>query len=60
MVHARIARLVYGAMDARTGVIESVMQVLDQSFLNHRISYTGGILAAECGEILRSFFRERR
>lgn len=60
MVHARIKRLVYGATDPRTGAIVSRAQVLDQSFLNHRVEHSGGLLAAECGELLSQFFRERR
>jgi tRNA(adenine34) deaminase len=60
MVHARIKRLVYGATDPRAGAIVSRAQVLDQSFLNHRIEYAGGLLATECGELLTQFFRERR
>jgi tRNA(Arg) A34 adenosine deaminase TadA len=60
MVHARIKRLVYGAADPRTGVITSQMQMLDQSFLNHKIEYVGGLMATECGALLSEFFRARR
>jgi tRNA(adenine34) deaminase len=60
MVHARIKRLVYGAADAKTGVISSQVGVLDQAFLNHRIEYAGGLMAAECGALLSEFFRARR
>lgn len=60
MVHARIGRLVYGASDLKTGVIHSRMQFLDQSFLNHRISYQGGVLGDECGSLLSEFFKSRR
>lgn len=60
MVHARVRRLVYGANDIRAGAVASCAQLLDQPFLNHRVEYAGGLLAAECGEILSAFFRARR
>lgn len=60
MVHARIQRLVYGATDAKTGSVQSCLQILDQSFLNHRIQHQGGVLALQCGAILSAFFQERR
>ncbi|VVC76294.1 tRNA-specific adenosine deaminase [Aquicella siphonis] len=60
MVHARIQRLVYGALDPRAGAVVSRARILDQEFLNHRVEYAGGLMAAECGEILTAFFRERR
>lgn len=60
MVHARIKRLVYGASDPKTGAIDSMAKLLDQSFLNHRIDYQGGVLAEACGVVLSEFFRQRR
>ena len=60
MVHARIQRLIFGAADPKSGAITSVAKALDSSFLNHRVSYTGGLLADQCGELLSSFFRDRR
>jgi len=60
MVHARIKRLVYGASDPKAGVIQSKLPCLDQPFLNHRITHTGGLLAEECGQLLSQFFQERR
>lgn len=60
MVHARIGRLVYGASDPRAGVVQSQSQVLDHAFLNHRVDYTGGVLAEPCGAILSAFFKARR
>jgi tRNA(adenine34) deaminase len=60
MVHARIKRLVYGAADPKAGAIVSMSGMLDLSYLNHRVEHTGGLMAAECGEILSNFFRERR
>jgi tRNA(adenine34) deaminase len=60
MVHARVGRLVYGAADPKTGAAGSVFDLTDASALNHRIDVTGGVLADECGQLLREFFRSRR
>lgn len=60
MVHARIARLVYGAADPKTGAAGSVFDLLQTSQLNHRVEVTGGVLAEACGAMLRDFFRARR
>jgi len=60
LVNARIKRLVYGAADPRAGAIASVFQIGTSSFLNHRVEITSGVLEAECRELMRSFFRQRR
>ena len=60
MLNARISRLVFGATDPQSGTITSVFQLLDKPSLNHNIKYQGGILAAECGQLLRDFFQKRR
>ena len=60
MIHSRIDRLVYGASDPKTGVIDSHMGVFDQAVVNHRISVTGGVMAQECGDLLTAFFRSKR
>jgi tRNA(adenine34) deaminase len=60
MVHARISRLVFGAHDPKTGAIGSRFDLLSGDRHNHRIEVVGGVLAEECGELLRSFFRGRR
>ena len=60
MVHARIARLVYGALDPRVGAVDSQFDLLRAAGLNHRVAITGGILAAECSARLQAFFRARR
>ena len=60
MVHARIARLVYGAPDPKTGAAGSVFDLLRTSQLNHRVEVTGGVLEEACGKLLRDFFRARR
>lgn len=60
IVHARIARLVYGADDPKAGAVHSVYDVIAAPRLNHRVRWQGGVLADECGERLRAFFRARR
>jgi tRNA(adenine34) deaminase len=60
MVHARIARVVYGAADPKSGAAGSVFNLLESSILNHRAQITRGVLAAECGEMLRNFFAAKR
>jgi tRNA(adenine34) deaminase len=60
LVQARIARLVYGADDAKGGAVRSCLQVLDAGALNHRVAVTGGILAEESVALLQSFFGARR
>ena len=60
MVHARIARLVYGAADPKTGAAGSVFDLLRAPELNHRVEVTPGVLGHECGEMLRAFFLARR
>lgn len=60
MVHARVSRLVYGAADPRTGAAGSVFDLVRSPALNHQVDVTGGILADECGELLKAFFRARR
>lgn len=60
IVHARIQRVVYGATEPKAGVVVSRGQFFAQEFLNHRVLVEGGVLAQECGEVLREFFRLRR
>lgn len=60
IVHARISRVVYGATDPKTGAVESLYSVLADRRLNHQPVVTGGVLADECGEKLKTFFRSRR
>lgn len=58
--HARIARLVYGASDPKTGACGSVINLMNDARLNHHTAVTGGILAEQCGAMLSRFFAERR
>jgi tRNA(adenine34) deaminase len=60
LVHARLARLVYGATDPKAGAVQSVMQVLNHPSLNHQMAVTGGVLEQECAEVLQTFFRKKR
>jgi len=60
MVHARVGRLVFGATDPRAGAAGSVFNVVQNPALNHRIESGGGVLADECGTLLRDFFAARR
>jgi tRNA(adenine34) deaminase len=60
MVLARIDRLVYGARDPKAGAVESLYRLLDDERLNHRVASTTGVLAEECGALLREFFGKRR
>lgn len=60
LVHARIARLVYGARDPKAGAVETHFGVCTTDFLNHQVSVEGGILEDECSRVLQSFFRDRR
>jgi tRNA(adenine34) deaminase len=60
MIHARLDRLIYSAADPKAGAVGSVLTVLNHPQLNHQMLVTSGELAEESGELLRSFFRERR
>ena len=60
MIHARLDRLVFAASDPKAGAAGSVLSVLNHPQLNHQMVVESGILADEAGELLRSFFRERR
>jgi tRNA(adenine34) deaminase len=60
MVHARVTRLVYGAADPKTGAAGSVFDLTRTDTLNHRLEVEGGVLAEECGGLLKDFFAKRR
>ncbi len=60
IMHARIARVVFGAHDPKTGACGSVVDAFANEQLNHHTSVSGGVLADECGEALRAFFADRR
>ncbi len=60
MVHARVARVVFGAGDAKSGAAGGALNLLQFPSLNHRCEITGGVRAEECRDMLRSFFAEQR
>lgn len=60
LVHARVARLVYGAADPKAGAAGSVFNLVQAAPLNHRLEVTGGVLAEDCGVLLKDFFSRRR
>ncbi len=60
LVAARVARLVFGASDPRAGACGSLYNLCSDPRLNHELPVTGGVRAAECGELLSSFFSEKR
>jgi tRNA(adenine34) deaminase len=58
--HARVARLVFGAYDPKTGACGSRLDLAAPGLINHHTSVCGGVLAQPCGELLSSFFRQKR
>ena len=60
MIHARIERIVFGALDPKTGVCGSCMDLNNENFFNHKISITGGVLEKESSDLLRLFFKSLR
>ena len=60
MVHGRIRRVLFGALEPRAGALQSQLQLMNQSHYNHSIEWQGGVLAQECGDLISSFFRRKR
>jgi tRNA(adenine34) deaminase len=60
IIHARIARLVYGAKDIKAGAAGSVLEVINHPRLNHQMEVVSGVLEDRCAEILQDFFRRKR
>ncbi len=60
LVNARVARLVFGCRDLRFGAVRSKFRIADSDLLNHRLEIVEGVLGAECAELLRAFFQQRR
>jgi len=60
LVNARVARLVYGAADPRAGAVTTLFQICTDPRLNHRVEIRGGVLEAECREMIQSFFQRKR
>ncbi len=60
IIHARVKRVVYGALDPKAGAQQSAFTILGTDCLNHQVEVTHGIMAEECGNVLSEFFRKRR
>ncbi len=60
MLHARIRRVVFGALEPRAGALQSHLQLLEKKHFNHSIVWSGGVLQDRCGSLMTGFFAERR
>lgn len=60
IVNARVGRLVFGAFDPKAGAVSSIRDVVRDPRLNHRVEVTAGVLADECGDVIRRFFERQR
>ncbi len=60
IIHARIERLVFGALDSKRGAVCSATHLIDADFFNHKVNWAGGILAVPCAGVLQHFFRNKR
>ena len=60
ILHARVDRVVYGAVDPKTGAAGSVLDVFSSKQINHQTTVEGGLMGDDCGQLLRNFFKERR
>ncbi len=60
LVLARVKKIIYGAAEPKTGGLKSVFRIASSKKLNHRIEIEGGLLARQCAELMKNFFRERR
>jgi tRNA(adenine34) deaminase len=60
IIHARIKRVVFGALDSKTGVCGSCIDLHKENFFNHKISITGGVLEKESSDLLKLFFKSKR
>lgn len=60
LVNARLGRLVYGCDDPKAGAVRTLLRLCDDPRLNHRLEVVGGVMAAECAQLLRAFFQTRR
>ncbi|UTW45401.1 tRNA adenosine(34) deaminase TadA [bacterium SCSIO 12696] len=60
MIHARVARIVFGAKEPRAGAVCSHLQLLENDHYNHKIEWQGGVMEVECSEIISRFFKNKR
>lgn len=59
-VHARVGALIFGALERKTGAVQSTLKLLDDPSWNHRVDVVSGVLAEDCRQIVQEFFRQRR
>lgn len=60
IVHARVRRLVFGALDPKRGAVCSALNLAEAEFMNHRVEWCGGVLEEACSAQLKAFFRQKR
>lgn len=60
ILQARLDRVIFGAYDPKAGAVQSVYQLLNDPRMNHQCQVIGGVMAADCGQILTTFFQEKR
>lgn len=60
IVHARVKKLVYGADDPKSGAVHSVYQIGQDNRLNHQLEISASVMASECSQLLKDFFKQRR
>jgi len=60
MIHARVSRLVYGAKEPRAGAVESQLELSKSAHYNHKLEVVGGVMSERCGELISTFFRNKR
>ena len=60
IVHSRVSRLVFGALEPKAGAVESARRTLEESHLNWRVEVSAGVLAEQCGQVISEFFSRRR
>ena len=60
IIHARVSRLVYGAKEPRAGAVESQLELSKLAHYNHKLEVAGGVMSEQCGELISTFFRNKR
>lgn len=60
LIHARVSTLIFGALEPKTGAVQSALKLLDDPSWNHRVEVVSGVLADDCREVVQEFFRQRR
>ena len=60
IIHSRVAKLVYGATEPKSGVVQSQEQIFEKPYFNHQLEVVGGVMAEECTAVIQTFFKRRR